>query len=113
MYVQDYHICCRNEITPQALNTQTSSQKVVRATSGDINSYDRQGLQYLNSFTNCGNKGNPKVSGGTEAKLGEFPWMALLKYRSDDPRPFFCGGSLISDRHVLTAAHCIIQRPEV
>ncbi|XP_020811363.1 melanization protease 1 [Drosophila serrata] len=109
----EVHICCRNEATPQASNTQTTQTKVVRATNGDINSYSRQGLQYLNSFTNCGNKGNPKVSGGIQARLGEFPWMALLKYRSDSQRPFFCGGSLISDRHVLTAAHCIIQQPDV
>ncbi|KAH8232560.1 hypothetical protein KR032_009585 [Drosophila birchii] len=109
----EIRICCRNEAIPQATNTQAGQQKVVRATSRNINTYSTQGLQYLDTFTNCGNKGNPKVSGGTEARLGEFPWMALLKYKTDSQRPFLCGGSLISDRHVLTAAHCIIHQPEV
>jgi len=85
----------------------------VRSEGGNLNRYDRQGLQLLNSVTNCGNKGNPKVSGGKTARPGDFPWVALLKYKINDPRPFRCGGSLISERHILTAAHCIIDQPEV
>ena len=44
---------------------------------------------------------------GVPANLGEFPWQAQLF--SDK---HFCGGTLISSKHVLTAAHCIILPKE-
>lgn len=44
------------------------------------------------------------VSGGQPADPKQWPWMvALLK----DKVGHFCGGVLITDLHVLTAAHCV------
>lgn len=51
-----------------------------------------------------------RIIGGQNASVGQFPWMALLRYVSTDDEKketYGCGGSLISIRHVLTAAHCI------
>ncbi|XP_061725123.1 venom serine protease Bi-VSP-like isoform X2 [Cydia pomonella] len=63
----------------------------------------------------CGvsNASFSRVVGGIPAKLGDFPWMALLGYkerRAGAGARWLCGGSLISARHVLTAAHCIHTR---
>jgi len=40
---------------------------------------------------------------GRTARLGQVPWMVAIYYREQ----FICGGSIISERHVLTAAHCL------
>ncbi|XP_039764223.1 phenoloxidase-activating enzyme-like isoform X2 [Pararge aegeria] len=47
-----------------------------------------------------------KVFGGNETAIDQYPWLALLQYT----RPQLCGGSLISNKYVLTAAHCIINK---
>jgi hypothetical protein len=42
-----------------------------------------------------------KIVGGTNADISDFPWQVY--YRSGN---FLCGGSIISDGWVVTAAHC-------
>ncbi|KAH8302724.1 hypothetical protein KR044_010131, partial [Drosophila immigrans] len=50
-----------------------------------------------------------KIVGGSDAKKGAWPWIALLAYEYGSDYQFKCGGTLISARHVLTAAHCILD----
>jgi len=46
-----------------------------------------------------------KIVGGVATEANEYPWQVGLISSQSSSRPF-CGGSLISDREILTAAHC-------
>merc|ERR1711915_536833 len=40
-----------------------------------------------------------RIFGGVQALPGEIPWQVLLS--------MWCGGTLVSDRHIITAANCV------
>lgn len=44
-----------------------------------------------------------KIVNGKETRENEFGWAVTLARRGQ----FYCGGTLITKKHVLTAAHCI------
>lgn len=49
-----------------------------------------------------------RIVGGKGAKFGEWPWQVLIRettwlgYSTKNK----CGGVLITNKHVITAAHC-------
>lgn len=55
----------------------------------------------------CGlaTKSHPKITGGRPSDPNEWPWMAALIRRG--LQFVHCGGVLITNLHVLTAAHCV------
>ena len=50
---------------------------------------------------------------GTEARPGRWPWQVLIKiYKDSTENYLMCGGSIISDQWVITAAHCVYVWPK-
>lgn len=50
-----------------------------------------------------------KIVGGSAARIQDWPGQAVLRLRSEEGKVsyYFCGGAAISERWVITAAHCL------
>lgn len=92
-------VCCPSSQAPSNLAIRKSSKKFQKALCKNA----KPTLKIDNHIIN-----------GMKADIGEFPFQAVLGYRNGhNSIEFRCGGSLIADDIVLTAAHCVSRTDDM
>lgn len=50
-----------------------------------------------------------RIVGARIADVGSWPWMVAIFRKYKTIKRFYCGGSLITQKHVITASHCVFD----
>ncbi|XP_030369258.1 melanization protease 1 [Scaptodrosophila lebanonensis] len=111
-----YNIILRNPISDSDRNLLRQSQCGYR--NGEVliccasNENTSGNYNLLPEIPNCGSSFGDRIYGGINTGLEEYPWMAMIEYtKPGNEKGHHCGGSLINNRYVVTAAHCISAIP--
>ncbi|XP_077283216.1 transmembrane protease serine 9-like [Arctopsyche grandis] len=65
----------------------------------------------LTADCDCGWKKKTRIVGGTQTQINEFPMMVALV--DIQLKMVYCGATIIHNRYLLTAAHCVALEPEI
>lgn len=49
-----------------------------------------------------------RIVGGEDAVHHSWPFLASIRIMVNNVSEHHCGGTIVSDKHILTAAHCIL-----
>ncbi|CAK1541815.1 unnamed protein product [Leptosia nina] len=59
------------------------------------------------------NSPNPLVVNGKPTLEGQWPWQIALYQTQTVDNKYICGGTLVTHKHVITAAHCVTRKESV
>merc|ERR1711971_1434620 len=111
----DFTLCCedQNQITTQAPTTPrpTTRPTTQRPTTRPTTQRPTTQTTVAPIQDNCGTNANNRIVGGTESRQGDWPWAVVLGTKNTFSNRFSvqCGGTLLDQTTVLTAAHCFDQ----
>ena len=103
-------VCC-----PETASSDDEDTTMITIDETNISAYQNFDFSYERfSQILCENheprrKFAPNIVNGKDAEVAEFPYQVALGYQSNttaDSYEFNCGGSLILDDIIITAAHC-------
>lgn len=109
---QDKNYLGRTTTTTTTRPTDTTPRRPTIPQPTTLNGGNGQGESLLPRRPACGpNSFVDRVYNGNDTAIDDFVWMALLEYRDRSGQFVLnCGGSLINNLYVLTAAHCVVGK---
>ncbi|KAB0796104.1 hypothetical protein PPYR_10165 [Photinus pyralis] len=85
------HVCCKRPLRPQ----------IPTPGFGNLQQCGTRHSQGIN-----GRIKNPVYVDG-DSEFGEYPWQVAILKKDPKESVYVCGGTLIDDLHIVTAAHCV------
>jgi len=118
---QVFGVCCTRNVTQPAAGSNAANNVILdrrRKPSKSLGAKKCTPSPTVHQCSYNGNRGSQefeslenttRIVNGQETRRNAYPFMAaLMRVSSYSNRPRqFCGGSLIDESHILTAAHCI------
>merc|ERR1711988_1227865 len=93
-------VCCQMELTLVWLSLSLVSTVALSRTTGN-QGCDKCGMEQSPTLSGL------RIPGGHRTRVSQYPWMAMVSIVYPRRGRSVCGGSLISSKFVLTAAHCV------
>lgn len=117
-------VCCRKPYRPnvqqqqqqptQQFNNFNLQQQQLQQQQQQQFNYNQPQQQQIN-YNKCGTRNAQGINGRVknpvyidgDSEFGEYPWQAAILKKDPKESVFVCGGTLIDNQHIITAAHCV------